>query len=76
MASSVSLARPKSQDLHIAVLPDHDVVGLNIAVNYPGSVRFFERTCSLNCDIEDLVQLEQPRPYAGAEFSRRCIQWR
>ena len=75
MASSVSLARPKS-DLHIAVLPDHDVVGLNIAVNYPGSVRFFERTCSLNCDIEDLVQLESSPAICRRRVSRRCIQWR
>ena len=47
------------EDLHVAVRPQHQVVGLDVAVHDRGGVRGRERRGGLNGDVEDLAQRER-----------------
>src|SRR6185436_2783639 len=54
---------PEVQHLRIAVRPQHDVLGLDVAMNYSGRVRGAERTRDLDRDFENLVE----RQVVGAD---------
>jgi hypothetical protein len=65
------LRETEIEDLHQPVGPQHDVLGLQVAVHDAGRVRHRESLRHLNSHIEDLANLE--RPAAQPETSRSSL---
>ena len=52
------LGDAKVEHLHIAIAPDHDVLGLDVAVHNSSIMRGCQRRGSLNCDFQNVRKLE------------------
>jgi hypothetical protein len=63
------LGEAEVEDLDVAVLRDHDVVGLEVAVLDPCRVRLGERVGHLHGDLERLARRELP---AGQQVAQRA----
>src|SRR6185369_3847350 len=62
-SSLCEFCQTKIEYLHKTIATDHDVVGLNIAMNYAGSMGLLERAGDLDRNIKDLPDFKMSRSH-------------